>query len=133
MCLAGSMGRRTVKFTLPDGSTIRSIAGIVTEEYVRSVLERVQQCEREFGDALVSISLIDDTVPPSYRIDTIMDLETGETMNWQNFSGRTHRPLSEAKQFRTIWSSSNMTWREVSILLGEIRNSIKGYPNAQGS
>jgi hypothetical protein len=115
--------------TLPQGSTIRSIAGNLTDEYVRAVLENVKDCERQMGDALVAISLMDGRIPPSYRIDAVMDLETGETMNWQNFSGRTHRPLSEKQERQVVWSSAWMTWRQLSELRGEIRNFQKRPSN----
>lgn len=117
--------------TLPPGSTLRSIADNLTDEYVRAVLERVQDCEREMGDALVTISLTDGQMPPSYRIDAMMDPATGEAMNWQNFSGRTHRPLSDRQERQVVWSSISMTWRQLSELRGEIRNFQKRSPNAK--
>ncbi len=107
---------------LPKDATIRSIVGSVTEEYVRAVLEKVQQCEREMADALVSIDLAKGVDRPNYCIDAVMDLESRGVMNWQNFSGKTHRPLSEKQERESAWSCRSMTWRELSELIGEIRN-----------
>jgi hypothetical protein len=109
------------KLALPSGSTIASIRTGLSEEYVRAVLQNTQDCEREVGNAVVLISLIGGLSCPNYRIDAIMDLQTGERMNWQNFSGRTHRLLTERQETTSIWSAEHMTRSALSDLLGQIR------------
>lgn len=64
---------------LPRDATLRSVKSSLPEEYVRLVLKQLHDCERSLGDAQVRICLDRKTVPPHYRIDAVMDLETGET------------------------------------------------------
>jgi hypothetical protein len=109
------------KLALPLHSTIASIRAGVSEEYVRAVLQNTQDCERVMGDAMVVISLTDGVSCPNYSIDAIMDLQTGECMNWQSFSGRTHRPLTLRQEEKSVWSVERMSHSAVSVLLGEIR------------
>jgi hypothetical protein len=109
------------KLALPSRSTIASIKAGLSEDYVRAVLQNTQDCERVMGDAVVVISLTDGVSCPNYSIDAIMDLQTGERMNWRNFSGRTHRPLTETQEQKSIWSEECMTHSILSVLLGEIR------------
>jgi hypothetical protein len=49
---------------LAKDSTIRTIAGSVTVEYVRRVLARMWEFERSFGDVQVAIGLVASSVPP---------------------------------------------------------------------
>jgi hypothetical protein len=109
------------ELAMPDGSTIRSIVESVTEDYVRSVLTNVTVCEREMGDARVSVSLMGDRRFPDYNISAVMDVDTGQAQTWQSFSGKTHKPLRPAQEKLALWSCGQMTWREVSALIGEIR------------
>lgn len=117
------------KLTLPQGSTLRTIVGTLTEEYVRAVLANVAACDRELGDAVVHLSLTGDGHFPDYGIDAIMDLDTGQATSWQDFSGKTHKPLRPTQEKQVFWSCERMTRQEVSALLGEIR----GYKLARKS
>lgn len=110
---------------LPSNATLRSVKSSLPEEYARLVLKQLLDCERSLGDARIRICLNLKSDPPHYRIDAVMDLETGETTNWGSFSGRTHRPLSERQSENAIWSQDAMTFRQVSELIGEIRNFKK--------
>src|SRR5271169_5878389 len=99
-----------VKTLLPQGSTLRSLVTLrsvvdsATEEYVRAILENVGECERAFGDAHVRISISGPSNYPHYRVDAVMDLDTGQTTPCGSFSGLSHRPLSEKLEARIIWS-----------------------------
>lgn len=115
---------------LPRDATLRSVKSSLPEEYVRLVLKQLHDCERSLGDAQVRICLDRKTVPPYYRVDAVMDLETGETTNWESFSGRTHRLLSEKQSENVTWSQEAMTFRQVSELIGEIRNFKKAKRSA---
>lgn len=108
--------------TLPGNATLCSLKSGLQEEYVRLVLKQLLDCERSLGDAQVRICLDLKNDPPHYCIDAVMDLETGETTNWGAFSGRTHRLLSERQSENAIWSQDAMTFRQVSELIGEMRN-----------
>lgn len=114
----------------PTGTTLLSLKGILSVEYVRLVLSQLQDCERSLGDAQVGVCLNGEINPPHYRIDAIMDLDTGETERWEAFSGKTHRPLSSRQSAHVVWSSEHMTFREVSALIGELRNYSKRKPHA---
>src|SRR5438128_1456462 len=86
--------------TLPPGSTLRSIQGIVREEYVRAVLSNVASCEREMGGAVVVLSLTGDERCPDYNVGSVMDVNTGQTSPWQSFNGKTHKPISPNQEMR---------------------------------
>jgi len=105
--------------------TLRSFKECISIEYVRRVLAQVENCERELGDAQASVCLNCDTHPPHYRVDAVMDVETGETAPWSSFSGRTHRPLSPKQQLTAVWSSEHMTLQEIADLIGEMRGYSK--------
>jgi len=117
---------------LPQGSTLRSVVATVTEEYVRRVLGNVAACDREMGDAVVAVSLAGDGQFPDYKVSAIMDTDTGQTMTWQSFSGKTHRPLRIAEEMQSFWSDAQMTRRDVSTLIGEIRGFKGVKRNIQG-
>ena len=109
----------------PNGTTLRTLKEVLPVEYVRMVLAEVQNCERSLGDARVSVSLNAGTALPHYRIDAVMDLYTGETTTWDRFSGKTHKSLSTRQSATVLWSEGEMTFREVSDLIGEIRKFSK--------
>lgn len=112
----------------PHDSTLRTLEGVPLE-YVRLVLEQLSCCDKSLGPASVRICLSSEGNCPHYRIDAIMDLDTGETTNWEWFSGRTHRPLSDKQRSTATWSNAQMTFRQVSDLIGEIRNYSKRKPS----
>jgi hypothetical protein len=112
----------------PAASTLRTLKASLEEEYVRMVLAQVRSCEQSLGDAQVRVCLDDEIDPPHYCIDAVMDPDTGETTNWESFSGRTHLVLSDHQRRRVTWSSHFMTFRQLSELIGEIRNYSSAPP-----
>lgn len=115
------------ELALPQGSTLRSIAETLAEEYVRAVLVNVNACHREMGSAVVALSLTGDKRFPDYNVGPSIDTDTTETTARRCFSGKTHKPLRPDRETRTSWSCERMTWRELSVLIGEIR----GYKAAK--
>lgn len=106
---------------LPQGATLRSIVPTLTEEWLRIVLAKATICENQMGHSVVVINLAKTGRCPDYNISAVMNEDTGEAMNWRNFSGATHQPLRSNQERLAIWSAERMTWREVGALLGEIR------------
>jgi hypothetical protein len=109
---------------LPRQTTLRSVAHLITEEYLRRVLENVSACQRGLGDAIVFVSIEQTFKPPDYSVMAIMDAETNGIAHWGSFSGATYRPLSDRRAWNAIWADEHMTWDEVRTLLGEAR----GFP-----
>ena len=110
---------------LPQDSTLRSIEA--TEEYVRAVLANVAFCTRDFGEeTVVTLRLNGDERCPDYRVGAMMDTDTGQTMDLESYSGKTHKPLRPDQQMHALWSWEQMTQREVRDLLGEIRGFQTG-------
>ncbi len=105
-----------------NDTTLRSLRDRLDVEYVRAILSQVRDCEASLGDARLRVSLNSEMDPPHYRIDAVMDLTTGETTQWHSFSGKTHKPLSERQSSTVVWSLAQMTLREVSDLIGDMRN-----------
>lgn len=114
----------------PNGTTLRTLKETLSLEYVRLVLAQVRDCERSLGDAQVRVSLNAEIEPPHYTIDSVMDLGTGETTGWETFSGKTHKPLSAHQSSKIVWSGTHMTFSQISILIGEMRNYFKKIDHA---
>jgi hypothetical protein len=110
---------------LPIDATLRTIAGGLTVEYVRHVLENMWKFKRDFGDIRVIISLISGSSFPDYSFDFVIDDETGQEQLCGAFSGKTHREIDEEKAGQRRWSHQGMARQEVAILLGEIRKLKK--------
>lgn len=93
------------------------------EGYVRAVLDRLWACKRQNGDAQVRIGILSGATAPDYRLETIMDPETGQSVTIEGYSGKTHRQLAFDKidDYR-LWSSESVVIDMVANLLGEIRN-----------
>src|SRR4051794_22255071 len=95
------------------------------EAYVRAVLERLWACKRDHGDAQVRLCVRGDGGAPDYRVETIMDPETGQSMEIGAYSGKTHKPLAYERYERIsywLWSSEVTDIEVVAALLGDIRN-----------
>jgi hypothetical protein len=107
---------------LPGDSTVFSIEGPLDEEYVRRMLKSMWECQQELGNAQVRISL-EASATPDYAIEALMDPDPEETTPWKSFSGRTHRPIGEAVQERTNWSSEPTPLPEIARLIGSIRSA----------
>jgi hypothetical protein len=111
---------------LAKDSTIRTIAGSVTVEYVRRVLDKMWECERGFGDVQVAIGLVASSVSPNYLIWAVMDLDTGEGVTCGAFNGKTHREMTESKLLQERWSHVHMSLKEVGELIRDMRYSARG-------
>jgi hypothetical protein len=109
----------------PDDTTLRTLKDALSTEYVRLVLKQIRDCENQLGDAQVRVCRDPNVNPPHYRIDAVMDLDTGETTGWESFSGKTHKPLTARQQSDVLWASAHMTFRQVSKLIGDMRNYTK--------
>jgi hypothetical protein len=93
------------------------------EPYVRAVLANLWDCKRQNGDAFVRIEVGSGLGPPDYPTESLADEETGQTMITGGFSGRTHKPLPDAKvQLLGRWSDDTVSLDEIAGFLGEIRN-----------
>jgi hypothetical protein len=103
-------------------ATLITLQDTVPVEYVRRVLENVRECELSVGDARVSIAVNDTRPCPSYSIRAVMDLDTGEGMQWQDFEGIRHRPLTEKQSRMLVWSTNEITYAELRKLIGDMRN-----------
>lgn len=106
-------------------STILTVRDSLDEAipYLRAVLEKLWECKRENGDAQVRIGIRNGSGSPNYRIETIMDEETGQARVIAGFSGKTHRPLSYDKiQKFDDWSIETVSLAKVSAHIGELRN-----------
>jgi hypothetical protein len=110
---------------LPQGSTLRSIERSLSVEYLSEVLKNVWQCEDKMGDAVVSLDLRINSRCPDYNVYSVMDADTGQGMHWQSFSGSTHKPLTDDREKRAVWSAETMTCQEVRELLLAKRKSAK--------
>lgn len=115
----------------PNNATLLSLQGVLPVEYVRLVLSQIHECERSLGDTQVRVSLNAEIEPPHYRINAVMDIETGEATNWKSFHGKTHKPLSARQSSGAIWSGETMTFRQVSDLIGAMRNYRPRPPEAK--
>ena len=92
------------------------------EGYVRSVFERLWNCEPENGETLVRISIASGEAAPDYILETIMDPETGGCATMAAYSGKRHLPLAFATVDNyKIWSNKAVGIKEVAELLGNIR------------
>jgi|HubBroStandDraft_6_1064221.scaffolds.fasta_scaffold185527_1 hypothetical protein len=112
---------------LPKNATLRTVASELTEEYVRRVLERMWDYERHVGDIKVSIGLaLHQRGFPDYYFHAVMEIETGERMFCDAYSGKTHREIPEERAWQRPWSDENMTLKEVGSLLGELRKAKRG-------
>ena len=111
---------------LAKDSTIRTIAGNVTVEFVRRVLAKMWEFERSFGDVQVAIGLAASSVSPPYLIWAVMDLATGEGIGCGAFNGKTHREMAESRRLQERWSHVHMSLKEVSELIREMRYSARG-------
>jgi hypothetical protein len=108
----------------PD-ATLLTIREGLAEEYVRLIYVQLIAAEKSLGGAHVRLAINDGAVNPSYTIDAVMDLETGETTNWETFSGKTHKPLLKTKADLLSWSSEFMVLSQIRELIGEIRGYVK--------
>jgi hypothetical protein len=70
----------------------------------------------------VVLSLTSGDTQPDYLINAVMDLETGESTIYAPINGRTHRQLTQKMFEDSEWSMTPMTLKEVSALIGEMRN-----------
>jgi hypothetical protein len=111
---------------LPKKATLRTVASELTEEYVRRVLERMWEHERDLGDTRLFIGLVLQGGFPDYRFLAVMDAETGAAMGCGAYSGKTHREIPDERTWKRPWSDEEMTIKEVGSLLGELRKAKKG-------
>jgi len=104
---------RTIVETLPDA-----------QEFVRRVLGNMTGCS---GDCQVRFAVDRKTRRPDYLVEMlIFDEVTGlEIIHIQSLavvSGRTHEgDLVDATNIRRAWSTEAMTFKQVQLLLGELR------------
>lgn len=110
---------------LPIDATLLTIREALAEEYVRRIYVQLIAAEKSLSDTQIRIAINDGAVNPSYTIDAVMAPDTGEAANWENFSGKTHKPLLRAKADLMIWSSASMVLSQIRALIGEIRGYVK--------
>jgi len=115
---------RDVAMTSDDPSNVEIVRTVFSqrfdddgEEYLRRMLENIikHNCDSvKFSRA--------KSGAPDYMIRQLIDDETGYEMDYQAFSGKTHRALGFEKGDNwKHWSRITLTKSEVSELLGEVR------------
>jgi hypothetical protein len=120
------MKPRTYGLSLPLDSTLATARTGLREpvEYVRAVLEKLQACKRQYGEAQVRLGVRSGTESPNYRIeDFILDDGHRYAMPVAAYSGKTHRELTfeSCGDYRN-WASSATDIGDVRELIGELRN-----------
>jgi hypothetical protein len=114
----------------PNDVTLSSLQETLPVEYVRMVLSQLHDRERSLGDASVRVCLNAEFEPPHYCIDSTTDAEAGEGTNSASFHGKTHKPLTARQACDVVWGAERMTYRQVSDLIGAMRNFSKPKPAA---
>ncbi len=114
----------------PNDVTLSSLQENLPVEYVRMVLSQLHDCERSLGGASVRVCLNVEFEPPHYCIDSTTDVETGESTSSASFHGKTHKPLTARQAGDVVWGAERMSYRQVSDLIGAMRNFSKPKPAA---
>lgn len=87
------------------------------EEYVRIVLSNLSSCRKAHGNASVQIGITGEGKPPTHRV-TYTDVN-GEEETFGAFDGDS--PLEGVSLQAQVWSSTSITFKEVQMLLGQLR------------
>jgi hypothetical protein len=119
---------KSVRISIPNDSTLADVArGLKNPiEYVRNVLAALVQHKREgTADPLIRLSLQSDPSAPNYRIEEIMDAETGQSMVLTSYSGKTHRQLSSDKLDAGYWSETSSDFSQLQELIGMLQKALK--------
>lgn len=99
--------------------------------YVRGVLGRMFECEKENGSAIVRIGTTGRGKSPHYRVEPELSFDSfnpeARDKHFAAFHGRSHKKLDWGyDELRgEHWSSKEMTLEEVQKLLGELRKFEK--------
>lgn len=122
------MAKRAAEDGIASDSTIADVVEKLNKpvEYVRRVLEKLEQCRRVHGDAQVRVGVLSRPECPNYLIEySKEDPKTHQvTVRAEAaYSGSTHRELAprhieEAKN----WSPEEMNITAVAALIGRLRN-----------
>lgn len=99
---------------------LSDLAGHISEEFVRRVLEQMHEMRREFDEPHMRIAPGSSDRSPDYEIMSVH--EDKWVMITLGFRGKTHRPMPDEVRQRTIWSGEYMTIPEVAELRQAVRN-----------
>jgi hypothetical protein len=135
--------------TITGDATIADIVGRLNKpmEYVRSVLEHMWECRREFGSASVRIGVMGEGRAPNYRLEYAKEGMSHAAV-FKAYNGLSHKPIEGLGQWNLTdedfvaaldgtntelpptpdhtlrgehWSSRVMRLEDVSTLLGQLR------------
>lgn len=117
-----------IRYNLSPTATLRTAVEEIADpvEFVRQVLQNMTGMH---GDSIVRVGLKGPAERPSYRIEMLIyDKDGTDVIHEQpivNIHGRTHKELNLTDPDHEHWSTVSMSFKEVQILLGELRAKAK--------
>ena len=121
------MARRAVENAIPADATIADVVDMLDKpvEYVRRVLEKLEQCRRAHGDAQVRIGVRSRSTCPNYLIEAVGEDRKSRHRTVRPdaaYSGSTHRELAPWHVEETKnWSPEEMNITAIAALIGRLR------------
>ncbi|GLS31643.1 hypothetical protein SAMN04488498_102242 [Mesorhizobium albiziae] len=121
------MARRAVENAIPADATIADVVDMLDKpvEYVRRVLEKLEQCRRAHGDAQVRVGVLSRSECPNYLIEAVgEDKKSRQKIVRPDaaYSGSTHRELAPRHVEDTRnWSPEEMNITAIAALIGRLR------------
>jgi hypothetical protein len=120
---------KRVRITIPQDARVADIVDGLRDpiEYVRRVILSlgIFGARKDNDDYLAVLSLQSDPSASDYQIIEIMEREPPRAATLEEFSGRTHKPLSYDKPAPIHWSSEGSTFSELQQLIGKLRADAK--------
>ena len=110
----------------PDATITDALPGIIgKEEYVRQIVGNLIECKRAHGNASVRIGITGDGTAPYNRISYFNAAE--KEIAFGAFVGGS--PFKNSMRVNDdSWSTASMTFAEVQVLLGELRQFKVRHP-----